>query len=917
MKTTKSLNLKLQFIALAVIASVGILLGGRSYINREKQQIKNDKYAELQAISQLKADQLSPWQENPAVHAVLGETGNFEGAGYAGHLVVGYIRQVAETPWYLIVKTDVSELYAELNKRVVLIIIIGFLSVFFIGLVIVLLYHNHQRNIYKELLANTSALYQSQKEFGAILYSIGDGVITTDKEGRVKHINPVAEKLTGWPEEEARGKNIEEVFHLINEYTSKRMESPIYKVLRDGQITGSANDTLLLSKDGRRTPVSNNGAPIRDDQGHIIGIVMIFRDQTSERRQEEALRESEQQHRTLISKMQLGLAVHEVITDADGHPADYRFLYVNPAYERLTGLKYDDVKGKTVLEVLPRTEKIWIERFCRTAITGTPDSFESYAQELDKFYSVLAYRYRENEFAVIVEDITGRKQMETRLRESEERYRLISETSLDAIILAEVNGPVISANTAACEMFEMTESEMHALTDYTLFDAEDPRFNKLLERLERDGYVKGELNCFKKNGSSFPVEVSSSVFKDSRGISLTSMIIRDIAERKKTEGALRKNEETIRLLFNSTAEGIYMIDMNGEITFSNKSALSQLGYEREEEVIGKNMHRLVHHTRDDGTAFSPETCKIMNALASGNAIHADNEVFWRKDGSCFPAEYWSHPVSSNGRIIGSVITFLDVSQRMQMIRDLIAAKEKAEESDRLQSAFLANMSHEIRTPMNGILGFLELLSEPDLEEKTKKEYIDIVNKSGYRLLDTINDIIEISKIEAGAAKISFADVNVEEVMKYHYDFFSPQAAEKGLAMVMPRQVSGAEAVVSTDRHKLEGILTNLIKNALKFTETGFIEFGNYIEENWLVFYVKDSGLGISEDQVDAIFERFVQADQKLTRAHEGSGLGLSITKAHVKSLGGKISVQSEPGKGSTFFFTIPHLPIKGHDNPRK
>jgi PAS domain S-box-containing protein len=1129
--------------------------------------------------------------EKPAVRAALGETGFFEGPDYVGHIVLGDISKIPGTPWYLIVKTDISEVYAELNKRAILVIIIDFLSIFFIGLTIIMLYHNRQRNIYKKLLINTSALYQSQKEFGAILYSIGDGVITTDNEGYVTHLNPVAERLTGWNEQEAKNRNIEEIFHIVNEETRDRVENPVKKVLREGQIVGLANHTMLISRNGDGTPISDSGAPIKDDHDNIIGVVMIFNDQTEERRKKEALKESEEKHRTLVSKMQLGLAVHEIITDIEGNPVDYRFLYVNPAYERLTGLKGDDIMGKTVLEILPNTEKMWIERFCKTAITGMPDSFESYARELHKFYSVLAYRYRQNEFAVIVEDITERKQMEAELRTSEERYRLILENSLDAIVLAHVNGALISFNPAACEMFEITETEALTLNYFKLVDTEDPRFNELLEKRERDGYAKAELNCFRKNGSRFPVEVSSSVFKDSRGTSFNSMIIRDITERKKTENALReseknyrelingmnetvwvidfegniidvnktavdllgyskeeligrnlvqidssltgdaianlahtmpvdklqifetshqtkegrvfpveiysslinykgkkailsiardttlrkqmeerlrKNEETIRLLFDSTAEGIYMIDMHGDITFCNQSALSLLGYNRTDELIGMNMHHLIHHPVNEGSTLPEKTYKIMQTL--GNATHNDNEIFRRKDGSCFPAEYWSYPVKSDDQIIGSVITFLDVSQRKydenvqqtlykiaqtsmtsktleevlivirnelnklidtgnfhaafydhetdnlqciyfvselhdgndkeaenvlcrqliksgktlllrkddiirtvsgnstgfsgpvpvcwigvpltddqktigiivvqsytnpkayneksalllemvatqlsnviqrsKMIEALISAKEKAEESDRLQSAFLANMSHEIRTPMNGILGFLELLSEPDLEEENKKEYIEIVNNSGRRLLNTINDIIEISKIEAGQSKVSHGDVNIGEVMKFHYDFFLPQAIEKGLAMNVSTQVTGSQGLIRTDRHKLDGILTNLIKNAIKFTEKGSIEFGNYLENEWLVFYIKDSGRGISKDRFEAIFERFVQADQNLTRAHEGSGLGLSITKAHVRALGGKIRLESEPGKGSTFFFTIPYVPVK-------
>jgi signal transduction histidine kinase/ligand-binding sensor domain-containing protein len=242
-------------------------------------------------------------------------------------------------------------------------------------------------------------------------------------------------------------------------------------------------------------------------------------------------------------------------------------------------------------------------------------------------------------------------------------------------------------------------------------------------------------------------------------------------------------------------------------------------------------------------------------------------------------------------------------------KELLKAKNKAEESDRLKTAFLQNMSHEIRTPMNGILGFLGLLQEPDLETADKNHYIDIMKESGQRLLHTINDIIEISRIESAQIVIHYAEVNIMEIMDIHLHFFKLQAEKKGLQLKLSAQIQGEKAMVETDKNILNGILTNLINNAIKFTHTGTVEFGNYLEENSMVFYVKDTGTGIPADRREAIFDRFVQADQSHTRSHEGSGLGLSIVKAYVEALHGKIWVESEVGKGSAFFFSLPYKPV--------
>ena len=238
--------------------------------------------------------------------------------------------------------------------------------------------------------------------------------------------------------------------------------------------------------------------------------------------------------------------------------------------------------------------------------------------------------------------------------------------------------------------------------------------------------------------------------------------------------------------------------------------------------------------------------------------------------------------------------------------ELQNAKEHAEESDRLKSAFLANMSHEIRTPMNGILGFSELLKNPELTGDEQQEYIRIIEKSGARMLNVINDIVDISKIEAGLIKIDIGESDINEQMEFIYSFFKPEVESKGVQFSFQYSLPVKESIIYTDREKTYAILTNLVKNAIKYTEKGRIEFGCLKKEDFLEFYVKDTGIGIPKDRQTAIFERFIQADiaDKMTR--QGTGLGLSISKAYVEMLGGKIWVESIEGIGSSFYFTLPY-----------
>jgi signal transduction histidine kinase/CheY-like chemotaxis protein len=247
------------------------------------------------------------------------------------------------------------------------------------------------------------------------------------------------------------------------------------------------------------------------------------------------------------------------------------------------------------------------------------------------------------------------------------------------------------------------------------------------------------------------------------------------------------------------------------------------------------------------------------------------------------------------------------NERLKLLNnDLTVSIEKAEESDRLKSAFLANMSHEIRTPMNGILGFAELLKEPGLTGDQQQEFIRIIEKSGARMLNIINDIVSISKIESGTLEVSNIESNINHQLEYIYDFFKPEAEAKGLQLSFLNSLAAKNAIIRTDREKVFAILTNLVKNAIKYTHEGTIEFGYLKKDDFLEFYVKDTGIGVPKHRQVAIFERFVQADIEDKMALQGAGLGLAITKSYVEMLGGKIWVESEEGLGSTFYFTLPY-----------
>lgn len=252
------------------------------------------------------------------------------------------------------------------------------------------------------------------------------------------------------------------------------------------------------------------------------------------------------------------------------------------------------------------------------------------------------------------------------------------------------------------------------------------------------------------------------------------------------------------------------------------------------------------------------------------------------------------------------LLFTDITERKRYEIELKAAKEKAEENERLKSAFLANMSHEIRTPMNGILGFADLLKEPELTNEEQQRYITIIEQSGHRLLNIINDLIAISKVESGQMKVFLSETNVNEQLGFIHSFFKLEASKKGIELFLTCPLSNKESEITTDCEKLYAVLTNLMKNAIKFTDTGSISFGYEQRPGLLLFYVNDTGRGIPKELQTIVFERFQQVDIDVSRSYEGAGLGLSISKAYVEMLGGTIWVESEEGKGSQFYFTLPY-----------
>jgi len=369
---------------------------------------------------------------------------------------------------------------------------------------------------------------------------------------------------------------------------------------------------------------------------------------------------------------------------------------------------------------------------------------------------------------------------------------------------------------------------------------------------------------------------------------------------------IRTTEERTRLILESSAEGIFGVDTEGSIGFVNPAACRMLGFTAE-ELLRQPSHSLIHHHRRDGSLYPKEECPMFAAYKRGESSRIDNECLWRKDGAGLPVEYGATPIRKDGKIVGAVISFTDITLRKQQEAEVLAAKEKAEEATQMKSMFLANMSHEIRTPMNAIIGLSHLALKTPLNAK-QRDYVSKVHNAGTSLLSIINDILDFSKIEAGKLDLETTDFRLDEVISSVTTLTAQKAHDKGLEFLAHVAPAIPEHLLG-DPLRLGQILTNFVNNAVKFTERGEVRLNIELvertgEKAQLKFSVRDTGIGMTREQSAKLFQPFTQADMSTTRKHGGTGLGLTICRRLVELMGGRVWLESEPGVGSTFCFTV-------------
>ena len=511
-------------------------------------------------------------------------------------------------------------------------------------------------------------------------------------------------------------------------------------------------------------------------------------------------------------------------------------------------------------------------------------------------------------------DITEQRKTENLLIENKKRLKDQLDNTPLAAITWDLDFNCMSWNQSAEKIFGYTYKEAFGKNFYDLmeFKKSDVHKSKFLKNLVDYKNSQYTIRTKTKHGESritrwYVIPLWDATNNITGIASLTQDITTEIEANKKTE----LSEKKYRDLFKKSNDPV-LIFCNDKIIDYNKAALKILTIQDKEGILNKDVSSISPKRQPNGK-LSKKLCKKNHQKARDKGKHQFEWVLKKKNNSTFPVEVSLTSIETkNGNNIIHAI-FRDITERKTSEKTLQKALEKAKQSDKLKSAFLANMSHEIRTPMNGIIGFSELFLEENISNEDRKYYANIVINSSKQLLNIVNNILDISQIEAGMVHVKKEPVNLNDVLSNTKDFFKGNADDKNIDLRI-RPGLTTNFVVESDISKIQQVLNNLVSNALKFTENGSVTIGYTLVLNTIQFFVKDTGIGIEKTNKDKIFNRFTQADFDISTQFGGNGLGLSISQKLVKLLGGEIWVESTYQKGASFFFTIPYI-IKSTDVP--
>ena len=760
--------------------------------------------------------------------------------------------------------------------------------------------------------------------------------------------NKAAVNFYKYPEEELLKKTVNDLYLLSASEIQKKINETV-------KNKSALFEFQHKTAEGEIKDVEVYASPFKN--GTKTFIYVIIHDISERKKIEKRLLKSETYFKSLTENSSDVISV----IDKNG-----KSLYRSPSYEKVMGFSAEEMLSKNVFNFIHPDDKENLRKQIQESLSKPNQVKKISFKALHKDGT---YHYLEgtgknlldtpiNGIVINYRDITQEYTSQEALKESEKKYQKLFDNSTIGVLIADIKDmKFISANPAICEMFGYSEKEFTKLSVNNIHPKDALEFvvSEFNAQAKKEKVLATNIPCLRKDGTVFYANINTTTNLID-GIECNVGFFNDITEQKENATKLKiqneeyaslneeylslneelteKNKEYFALneeyksqnedlkkakeiaeeseqrfkdLTNLLPQIIYECDIEGNLTYVNEQAFEFFRYTREDFEKGINlMQALIPEDREKAkTDFQ----KVLQGEEPENR----NFTALRKDGTTFPVLIFSSVTLKNKKPVGLRGVIIDITDLKKAQEETLKAKEKAEESDRLKTEFINNMSHEIRTPMNGILGFSELLSTPDLPPEKLINYISIIQNSGKQLMRIIDDILEISKLGTKQVKAIENKVYLNDLFLELFSIFDIRAKENKTPLYLKKGLPDTESMVLTDSSKLNKILSNLLENALKFTNKGFIEFGYRVKNDTIMIYVKDTGIGIKPEKQETIFERFSQEEKKVSEHAGGLGLGLSIAKENAELLGGTITLESEKGKGSTFYITIPYKPFEDNN----